>query len=233
MRTQTRPTRREATTMIPLYHDFRGETVVVFGGGSVGYRKARRFATEARVVVVSPEFDPRFTDLDSESIELIRAVPTAATVGSWIDRIDPALVVIATNNTEINDAIETAASERKLLRNNAAVAGERSAKSVVVPATVSDGPVTVSISTGANSPALAKSLRQQIENEIEGAGQLAELTSELRSELKRSELSPAERRDAIRAVVRSEAVWKALHTGDTKAKKEATRVITETVGDWV
>jgi len=46
--------------MIPLAHDFRGETVLVFGGGSVGARKARRFAREAHVVVVSP----RFADAD-------------------------------------------------------------------------------------------------------------------------------------------------------------------------
>ncbi|MDR9382052.1 MAG: NAD(P)-dependent oxidoreductase, partial [Natronomonas sp.] len=42
--------------MIPLYHDFTDETVLVFGGGPVGARKARRFAREAAVVVVSPEF---------------------------------------------------------------------------------------------------------------------------------------------------------------------------------
>ncbi|MFC6772099.1 NAD(P)-dependent oxidoreductase, partial [Halorubrum pallidum] len=37
--------------MIPLYHDFTGETVLVIGGGGVGARKASRFADEARVVV--------------------------------------------------------------------------------------------------------------------------------------------------------------------------------------
>ncbi len=45
--------------MIPLYHDFSDETVLIFGGGPVGARKARRFAAEARVVVVSPEFGNR------------------------------------------------------------------------------------------------------------------------------------------------------------------------------
>jgi hypothetical protein len=39
--------------MIPLLHDFTGATVLVFGGGTVGARKARRFASEADVVVVS------------------------------------------------------------------------------------------------------------------------------------------------------------------------------------
>ena len=43
--------------MLPLYHDFADETVVVFGGGPIGARKARRFDTEARVIVVSPAFD--------------------------------------------------------------------------------------------------------------------------------------------------------------------------------
>ena len=43
--------------MIPLYHDFTGETVLLFGGGGVGSRKATRFADEARVVVVSPTCD--------------------------------------------------------------------------------------------------------------------------------------------------------------------------------
>ncbi|MFC6768071.1 NAD(P)-dependent oxidoreductase, partial [Natrinema soli] len=39
--------------MIPLLHDFTNATVLVFGGGHVGARKARRFAREARVLVVS------------------------------------------------------------------------------------------------------------------------------------------------------------------------------------
>ncbi len=40
--------------MIPLLHDFADATVLIFGGGPVGARKARRFAREATVVVVSP-----------------------------------------------------------------------------------------------------------------------------------------------------------------------------------
>ncbi|MEF8828740.1 MAG: NAD(P)-dependent oxidoreductase, partial [Haloarcula sp.] len=49
--------------MIPLMHDFEGETVLVVGGGPVGARKARTFAAEADVVVLSPEFaDRSFAD---------------------------------------------------------------------------------------------------------------------------------------------------------------------------
>lgn len=228
--------------MIPLYHDLEGETVLVFGGGSVGYRKARRFGAEADVVVVSPQFDDRFEDVDDDrsekigeddrgSIELVRAAPSPSDVEDWIDRFQPTLVVIATDNDAVNAAAVDAARDRGILRNNAVRSGSRDPGSVTVPATVTDGSVSVAISTGARSPALAKHLRERIEAEIDGAGAMAELSGELRNSLRDQGLSPADRRAAIRAVVRSDAVWKALHTGDSKGVQEAERVIDEVVGD--
>ena len=73
--------------MIPLYHDFTDETVLVFGGGSVGARKARRFAEEARVVVVSPDFEGTSGFGDAE---LVRARPSPEDVEAWMDSaVDP------------------------------------------------------------------------------------------------------------------------------------------------
>jgi precorrin-2 dehydrogenase/sirohydrochlorin ferrochelatase len=217
--------------VIPLYHDFSDATVLVFGGGSVGYRKARRFVREARVVVISPTFDDRFDDLDGAAnrdtgaIERIRAAPRPDAVDDWVDRFDPALVVAATDDTELNAAVAAAATDRDLLVNRTDQSGGRAVGSVVVPATVRDGPVSVAISTGGRSPALSRYLRQQIEAKIEDAGAMAELTGELRTELKASDYSVADRRAAIRSVVRSSAVWKALHTGTTNPTKEAERVM--------
>ena len=221
--------------MIPLYHDFTGETVLVFGGGTVGSRKASRFADEARVVVVSPGFDGRLVDLaeeESEAVELVRATPDAEAVSGWIDRVDPALVVAATDDAAVNAAIEAAALEADLLVNRTDVsAGDRSdgrgARSVVVPATVEDDPVRVALSTGGASPALAKALRERIEAEIDGAGAMAELSGTLRAELKDRDVAPEKRREAIRRVVRSEGVWKALQKGDSYGRQEADSVIEE------
>ena len=101
--------------MIPLLHDFTGETVLVFGGGPVGARKARRFGQEARVVVVSPEFaDRSFGDA-----ELIRAAPDPDTIDTWFERFTPALVVAATSNDAVNDAVTAAANDRSILVNRA------------------------------------------------------------------------------------------------------------------
>lgn len=207
--------------MIPLVHDLSGETVLVFGGGPVGARKARRFARETRTVVVSPAF----VDREFGDAELVRAAPAPADVGDWVERFEPAVVVAATDRDDVNEAVERAARTHGALVNRADHSGGRDAGSVVVPATVEDDPVTVAISTGGASPALSKYLRERIETELVGAGEMAELTAALRAELRTRDVSPTERRDAVRAVVRSSHVWKALRTGDANAREEAARVI--------
>ncbi len=205
--------------MIPLLHDFDGERVLVFGGGPVGARKARRFAEEADVVVVSPTFDAD----EYRGAELIRACPSPETVEEWLDRFDPALVVAATDDGTLNAAIDEQAKQRGILRNRADRSGERDVGSVVVPATVRDDPVVVSISTGATSPALSRYLRQELESTIENAGEMAELTGQIREEL-----TGPDRRESLRAVVSSEEVWKALDTESSNPRQVATDVIAKT-----
>ncbi len=222
--------------MIPLVHDFDGETVLVVGGGDVGARKARHFGREAHVVVVSPAFGARdFGDADgpretpsgdtAPGVELVRGEPTVETAADWVARTDPALVVVATDDRAVNDAVAAAAREYGALVNRADRSGGRERGGVVVPATVRDGPVTVSISTGGGSPALSKYLRERIESEIAGTGAMAELTAELRADMKAENVPPTERRDAIRSVVRSSQIWKALRSGDSNPRLEAERVI--------
>jgi precorrin-2 dehydrogenase/sirohydrochlorin ferrochelatase len=213
--------------MIPLMHDFTGETVLVFGGGPVGARKARRFAREADVIVVSPDF----TDADFGGAERVREAPDADDAAAWIDRTEPALVVAATDDAALNEAITDSAREHGALVNRADVDGDRDAGSVVVPATIRDDPVTVAVATGGASPALSKHLRERLEDEIDGAGELATLTGELRRSLKDRGVPPAERRDALRAAVRSRRVWKALDSPGSNTSQVVTDVIDEHTGD--
>lgn len=220
--------------MIPLLHDFAGETVLVFGGGPVGARKARRFAREARVLVVSPEFADRTfrPDEGTGSVELVRAAPQPADVPDWFDRASPALAVAATADEAVNEAVETAATERGVLVNRADHSGGREPGSVVVPATVREDPVVVSVATGGASPALSKHLRERLEAELAGAGELAELTAELREDLKKRGIPPEERRAAVRRVVRDERLWKHLGTGGAKSRRRADEIVSDMVGDY-
>jgi precorrin-2 dehydrogenase/sirohydrochlorin ferrochelatase len=211
--------------MIPLLHDFTGATVLVFGGGPVGARKARRFAREARVVVVSPGF----ADADFGDVARVRASPAPEDIPGWLDRVAPALVVAATDDDAVNEAVAAAARDRGVLVNHADRAGERDPGSVVVPATVEDGPVTVAVATGGQAPALSRHLREQFEADIEGAGAMADLVGDLRSDLAAGGVPAADRRAAVRAVVASSRVWKGLRRGESKARIEAQRVIDGTL----
>ncbi|WP_049900982.1 precorrin-2 dehydrogenase/sirohydrochlorin ferrochelatase family protein [Halococcus agarilyticus] len=227
--------------MIPLLHDLSGATVLVFGGGRVGARKARRFAREARVVVVSPAFG----DHEFGGAERVRAAPDPEAVPGWFDRTDPALAVAATDDGAVNDAVARAARERGVLLNRADRStdddpaesaadsdsdgndGEGYAREVVVPATVRDDPVTLAVATGGRSPALSRHLRERFEEEFAGAGAMAELSGRLRTELRERGIAPSERRAAIRAVVRSERVWKVLGESSPSARTEAESVISD------
>lgn len=222
--------------MIPLLHDFAGQVVLVFGGGPVGARKARRFGREARVVVVSPafadrEFAPEERREPDAGVELVRAAPLPADVGTWLDRARPALVVAATDDEAVNEAVAREARERGVLVNRADRSGDRAAGSVVVPATVRSDPVLVAVATGGSAPALSRYLRERLGEEVAGAGEMASLVAEIRSELKARDAPPERRRAAVRAVVRAEDVWKHLGSETGKARRTADGIVAAELGD--
>jgi precorrin-2 dehydrogenase/sirohydrochlorin ferrochelatase len=202
----------EERDVVPLVHDFDGRLVLVFGGGAVGARKARRFARESRVVVVSP----LFADADFGNSEFVRAAPEPEDVPAWLDAADPALVVAATDDDAVNAAIGRAADERGVLVNRTDRSGGRDAGGVVVPATVRDGPVAVAVTTSGIGPAVSRHLRRELESVVDGAGPVARTIGDLRAELKRRGIDPARRRAAIRAVASSPDVWAAARGAGTE-----------------
>lgn len=218
--------------MIPLLHDFADDTVLLFGGGPVGARKARHLAQAARAVVVSPTF----ADADFGDAVLVRASPDESAVSDWLDRVDPPLVVAATDDAAFNAAIADAARRQGRLVNRADQSGgdetgERPAANVDMPAIARDGPVVVGVGTGGASPALAAHLRDRITDEVAGAGEMADLTGDLRTELAERGLPAADRHAAVRAVVGDRGVWKALDSGGSKARQLAEDVINDVTGD--
>ncbi|CCQ33488.1 sirohydrochlorin ferrochelatase protein [Halorhabdus tiamatea SARL4B] len=202
--------------MIPLLHDFSDARVLVFGGGPVGARKARRFDREAEVVVVAPEF----ADADFGDATLECASPDPAAVPDWLDRIEPALVVAATDETAVNAAVETAAEERGMLVNRADHAGDRAPGNVILPAIARDDPVVVGISTQGHAPAVSGVLREEIETEIGGAGALATFVGDRRERFAERGIDGPHRRDALKAIARSERIRALVADGKTDMARE-------------
>lgn len=203
--------------MIPLAHDFTDATVLVFGGGTIGARRSRLFAREASVVVVSPTF----TDGAFGDAQLIRAAPDPDpdAIGDWIDRFSPALVIAATDDEAVNEAIVEAAQTRNLMTNRVDRAAAHDPRDVAVPATIRDGPVVVSISTDGTAPALSKYLRQELEPTLDGVGEMAEVAGAIRTELRERGVPPKRRHRIVTDVVNSPEHWTALRTGTANARE--------------
>jgi len=217
--------------MIPLAHDLSDETVLVVGGGSVGARRARTFAAEARVVVVSPAFP----EADYGGAERVERAVDPDEAPALVAEHDPAVVVCAADDRAVNDAVARAGRDGGALVNRADESGGRAAGEVAVPATTSDGGVRAALTTGGASPALARVLRARVEREIDGAGLVADATGRLRADLRDDGVGPDRRRAAVRAAVRDDGVWAAARDDDRerverRVERAAAAVLGETAG---
>jgi precorrin-2 dehydrogenase / sirohydrochlorin ferrochelatase len=183
----------------PLFLNLEGKRCLVVGGGTVAERKAQGLIeARASVVVVSPAVThtiyrwvidetiahiPRvFRDEDMEGCELVLAT---------------------TNRQQVNTQVAAAARRRGIWVN---VVDTPAACDFIAPAVVRRGALQIAISTGGNSPTLAKRLREALEALIGPEyGEVAELLGSLRAVL-HSQQEPPEVRKAL-----FEALLEAAH----------------------
>jgi len=163
-----------------------GRPCLVVGGGRVAARKVEGLlASGAAVTVVAPEVHEAVAALAaSGAIAAIDESPLRVELRTY-RRGEVAgymLAVAATGRTEVDDAVFRDATEAGVWVN---VADDVSRCSFLLPAVARRGSVSVAVSTGGASPALATWLRDRIVETIEpAAGELATLLAEVRRRLR-------------------------------------------------
>jgi len=161
----------------PVFLDLRGRRAVVIGGGAVAEQKVRGLlAAGAHVTVVSPDMSPGLADVARRgAIELRRRrYHDHDLAGAW-------LAIAATDDRAVNEAVY-AEAERLGVPLNAVDDLEHC--SFIAPAIHREGDITVAVSTGGKSPALAVRLRQRIARLVGRVeARLCELLGELRPDL--------------------------------------------------
>src|SRR3954449_8283874 len=171
--------------------DLRGRRCLVVGGGTVGAEKAKGLlACGADVTVVSP-------DLNDE----LRALDVTWREGRYrrSDLRGAFLVVAATSDRAVNEAVHRDAEARSMLCN---VADVPDLCNFILPAVHREGPIAVAVSTGGASPALAKRLRSQIAALVRPEhAELAEELRSLRPAVKEQFATYEERRDHFEDLV--------------------------------
>lgn len=143
----------------PIYLDIEGRNVVIVGGGNVCARKAETMMKYgARVTVVSPQF--------TDEIEQWARQGCLALSRKKYDQsdLDGANIVIASTDDEaINTQIATDCRQRRILVN---VVDVTALCEFIVPAIIEKGSVQIAISTGGKSPALARTLKEDLQRFI-------------------------------------------------------------------
>lgn len=143
----------------PVMLDISGKPVLVVGGGKVALRKVMRLLEcGARVTVISPRLEPELERLaDERRIDWI-AEPFDE---SLLDRIDePVLIFGTTDRQDVNVRIHAGAVKRAIPCN---IVDVPDLCTFTVPAVVARGDLTIAVSTGGSSPALARRVREDLE----------------------------------------------------------------------
>lgn len=146
----------------PVFLNLRGRRCVVIGGGKVAERKVRALLrAQADVRVVSPELTARLAQLAAVgAIQVLRRPYRKGDLMARARRIAPLLVFAATNDPAVQQAVWKEAEAIGALVN---IADDRERSTFLVPASFARGDLQVAISTSGASPALARSLRRQLQ----------------------------------------------------------------------
>ena len=143
----------------PVYLDITNRPCLVIGGGGVGTRKVRTLlAYGAQVTVVSPRLSgPLRSLLEQGAIQWrSRSYKTDDLQGMF-------LVFGATDDDELNRQIHADAEANHVLCN---IADRPEVCHFILPAIVQRGDLSIAISTSGKSPAFAKRLRKDLENQF-------------------------------------------------------------------
>lgn len=139
----------------PIYIDIERHDVVIVGGGNVCARKAETMMKYgARVTIVAPYFTDEIEQWAREGCLILRCkkYETSDIEGAH-------LVIASTDDTRVNEQVAADCRARRIPVN---VVDVTPLCEFIVPAIIEKGSVQIAISTGGKSPALARTLKEDL-----------------------------------------------------------------------
>jgi precorrin-2 dehydrogenase/sirohydrochlorin ferrochelatase len=194
-------------TYYPAFLDLRGKKVLIVGGGSVARRKVETLLECGAVVdlaarVLTPELkghvdEGRIRFLGEEFRE---------------EQVEGAfLVIAATDDPELNRQVSLSARQRGIPVN---AVDQPSDCTFIVPSVLRRGDLVIAVSTSGKSPALAKQVREELEERFgEEYEPYLDLMGRIREEVLSRSLPAKEREEIFRSLVRSDLL-DAIRAGD-------------------
>ncbi|MEW5800812.1 MAG: bifunctional precorrin-2 dehydrogenase/sirohydrochlorin ferrochelatase [bacterium] len=178
--------------------DLRKKQCLVIGGGAVAERKIFTLLEyDTAVAVISPRITPSIVHLADEGklLYTAREFQPGDTKGYF-------LIIAATNNDHVNKAISREAQEAHILVN---VVDAPDDSTFILPALVKRGDLTISISTGGKSPALARKMREDMEAQYGPEyGILVDILGNLRKNILLKEPDISKRKEIFQRLAESD-----------------------------
>ncbi|MBN1473149.1 MAG: bifunctional precorrin-2 dehydrogenase/sirohydrochlorin ferrochelatase, partial [Syntrophaceae bacterium] len=164
----------------PVFWNISGKKCVVVGGGEVAQRKVTRLLDcGAKVFVVSPVLTQELSLLKDKNI-----ITHHAREYSVEDINGAALVIGATDDNVINTAVSRDAIKKGIPVN---IVDDPQKCDFILPSLVERGDLTIAIGTGGKSPALARYLRERLEETFgEDYAILADILGKLRDKMEKN-----------------------------------------------
>lgn len=159
---------------MPLFARLDGQPCLIVGGGSVAARKARALQRAGgKVLLRAKKFNAEVHAMAEQGLVELNLGPFVAR-----DADGFVLIIAATNDKQVNAEVAAAARQRHTLCN---VVDDGDASTCIMPAIVDRSPVQIAISTGGQSPVLARRLKARLETLLPARlGELANLLGQFR-----------------------------------------------------
>ena len=173
----------ESMSYFPIFVEMTGRRCLVIGGGAVAERKiAGLLEVGAVVVVISPDITETITRWSKEQ----RITLTARRYRPG-DLAGFQLAFVATDDPHVNKAVFDEGREHGVWVN---AADDPSHCDFILPSVLRRGDLTVAVSSGGNSPALARTIREELEAYFTGEYELlTQLAAGIRDELQRRSIT--------------------------------------------
>lgn len=211
----------------PISLDISNKRCAVVGGGGVAERKvARLLDCGARVTVVGKRISPRLKALrDSRRIGHVASNYSAEHMNGWF------LVIGATDSSRVNRRVYRDAKQKGILVN---IVDDPEHCDFILPSLLERGDLSIAVSTGGKSPALAKKLRMDLEerygNEYEIFIRILDI---LRRRVIRRGRSSEENRKIFEAVVDSDILDKIRAKDWDGVRKQIRDLTGEVIADFI
>jgi siroheme synthase-like protein len=162
----------------PVFLDIAGKPVVIIGGGNIAHQKVvGLLKAGAEVTVVSPELNEDMAALSAEG--RFRHVKRDYEPG---DLEGYTLAFVATDDRSVNSTVADEGKARKVWVN---AVDDPPYCDFIMPGIAQKGDLIIAISTSGRSPAMARKMREEIEEFLtEDYVAMLELAAEVRAELR-------------------------------------------------